>query len=135
MLILKRAVFTSWGVFIGGSGLLLVFPRHLVRSWTVFPLLVIGLLLIPASAIFILNLGWNRAVSQFEGGRAWAATKVQKVLVVCWILVLLTLFFALLFPRQAPSPEVLLVLVAIVGLSSMAYVATIIVQRLIEKLK
>jgi drug/metabolite transporter (DMT)-like permease len=145
---LKRALITGWGLYLLGVALLLGFPEHLVRRWTVLVLLALSLALIAASVVWALAAARRQAVKRRQDILRIATAEpqprdrrlrptIERSLAVGWALFIMSALAALLFPqsRWSPGPESLLVLCAAVVLSSITYAAYSILQQLVKRLR
>ncbi len=145
---LKRMLIAGWGLYFLGVVLLLGFPTHLVRRWTIAVMLVLSLVLIASSIAYALGTSYGRAVKRRRDSlqigtakqqltdRVWR-TKIERGLAVGWALFVVGALVALYFPqsRWSPGPESLLALCGVVTLPSLAYAAYLILQQLTKRLR
>jgi hypothetical protein len=142
---IRRVLVYGWALYFLGIAALLVFPGHLVRHWTLLPLLALSVALTAASVLYAL-LAAYRAVKRrrdelplgtAKQGRPdwrWKRT-IERSLAAGWVLFVTSALVALAFPqaRWSPSPESLLALCAVVGLSSMVYAATLLLRQFTKR--
>jgi hypothetical protein len=146
---LKRMLIAGWGLYFMGVALLLGFPSHLVRRWTIAVLLVLSLVLIAASVAFALGAAYQRAAGggreeivqmgtaeQQAPDRGWKP-RVERSLAVGWALFIVSASVALLFPRSRWSlgPELLFALCAVVIVSSILYAAYLVLLRFTKRVR
>jgi hypothetical protein len=144
----SRVLIAGWGIYFLGVTLLLVFPRHLVRRWTIAVLIVLSLVLVAASIVYAFAVAYRQAVKrhrdilqggiagQKTGDRGWRPA-IERGLAVGWALFVVSAGVGFLFPqsRWSPGPESLLALCTIVALSSLAYAAYLVLQQFMKRLR
>jgi hypothetical protein len=145
---LKRILIAGWGLYFLGVVLLLGFPEHMVRRWTVVVLLALSFVLIAASVVYALGTAYRRAVKRrrdiLQTGtakqqlpdRKWR-TRIERGLAVGWALFVVSALLAWFFPqsRWSLGPESLLVLCGIVIFPSLVYAAYLVLQQFMKCLR
>jgi drug/metabolite transporter (DMT)-like permease len=108
--------------------------------------MVLSLVLVAASIVYAFAVSYRRGIKrrrdilqgiakQRTGDQTWRPV-IERGLAVGWALFVVSAGVGLLFPRSSwsPGPESLLVLCAVVAVSSMAYAAYLVLQLVMKRL-